>query len=164
MLSTTLTSGSWDQATETWTLQISKRGEKSTITSSNVVFAVGVGSQVPVKPVYPNEVRMPSTGSKGRSWVRALAKLRRQHSKAQHSTLWSIRIRNRGKGSTVLLWALRILVSEKVKVVLCRGGQLTQSTAHDVAEDMLEAGLASVTMVQRTPTCKDLRPSILDIC
>jgi cation diffusion facilitator CzcD-associated flavoprotein CzcO len=31
-------------------------------------------------------------------------------------------------------------------------------TAHDVADDMLEAGLASVTMVQRTPTCEDLRP------
>ena len=160
MLSTALTSGSWDQATETWTLQISTRGEKSTITSSNVVFAVGLGSQVPVKPVYWNEVRMPSTGGKGRLRVSELANLRRQHSKAQHSTLGSIRIRSHGKGSTVLLWVLRILVSGKVKVALQRREQLTKTTAHDVADDMLEAGLASVTMVQRTPTCKDLRPFI----
>lgn len=62
MLSTTLVSGSWDQVTETWTLQILNRGEKSTITSFNVVFAVGVGSQVPVKPVYQNEVSMPRLG------------------------------------------------------------------------------------------------------
>lgn len=118
MLSTTLTSGSWDEATETWTLQISMRGDKSTITSSNVVLAVGVGSQVPVKPVYKNEVRMPSTGDHGSSWARALANLGRRLSQAQHSTLRSIRIRSRGKGSTVLLWALRILVSEKVELTL----------------------------------------------
>ena len=28
------------------------------------------------------------------------------------------------------------------------------NTAHDVADDMLAAGMASVTMVQRSPTCK----------
>lgn len=30
---------------------------------------------------------------------------------------------------------------------------LTLNTAHDVAEDMLDAGMASVTMVQRSRTC-----------
>jgi len=30
----------------------------------------------------------------------------------------------------------------------------TANTGHDIAEDMLEEGLASVTMIQRSPTCK----------
>jgi cation diffusion facilitator CzcD-associated flavoprotein CzcO len=30
---------------------------------------------------------------------------------------------------------------------------LNYCTGHDIAEDMLAAGLASVTMVQRSPTC-----------
>ena len=36
----------------------------------------------------------------------------------------------------------------------------TANTAHDIAEDMLEAGLRSVTMIQRSPTCK-VNPSII---
>jgi hypothetical protein len=31
---------------------------------------------------------------------------------------------------------------------------LKYNTAHDIAEDMLDAGLASVTMVQRSRTCQ----------
>ncbi|PVH73674.1 FAD/NAD(P)-binding domain-containing protein [Cadophora sp. DSE1049] len=111
MLSTSLTSGSWDQATEKWTLQISTRGEKSTITTSNVVFAVGVGSQVPVKPVYKNEAAFKGT--------------------ALHSVEYKNPQSWKGKHGVVVG---------------------TANTAHDVAEDMLAAGLASVTMVQRTPT------------
>lgn len=35
---------------------------------------------------------------------------------------------------------------------------IDKSTGHDVAEDMLEAGLGSVTMIQRGETCKDGGP------
>lgn len=31
---------------------------------------------------------------------------------------------------------------------------MTDEAAHDVAEDMVDAGLAEVTMVQRSTTCR----------
>ncbi len=82
MLSTTLSSGSWDPAREIWTLAISTRGKKSTITCSNIVFAVGVGSQVPVKPVYENEVSFQSFRIRVRLYIYTLPDFSRVDSKA----------------------------------------------------------------------------------
>jgi cation diffusion facilitator CzcD-associated flavoprotein CzcO len=50
-------SGSWDPNNELWDLKLLRNGEEEYVTCSYVVFATGAGSQVPVAPVYENEVR-----------------------------------------------------------------------------------------------------------
>ncbi|KIW17548.1 hypothetical protein PV08_04742 [Exophiala spinifera] len=53
-LSTTVDSGSWDNQTQTYTLNIRRAGVESKVTAKHVVIATGAGSQTPVMPVLPN--------------------------------------------------------------------------------------------------------------
>ncbi|KAF2796703.1 FAD/NAD(P)-binding domain-containing protein [Melanomma pulvis-pyrius CBS 109.77] len=110
-LSTSLQSGSFDEAADIWTLNLLRSGEAQTITCSSVVFAVGGGCQFPVTPTYENK---------------HIFKGITLHSADYKSSKdWT------GKHGVVVG---------------------TANTAHDVAEDMVAAGLASVTMVQRNKT------------
>lgn len=109
--STKFLSGSWDAGRETWSLNILRHGQDSTIYCSNVVFATGAGSDVPVSPTYENQAAF--------------------------------------KGITLHSGAYKSASEWKGKRGVVVG---SANTAHDVADDMLAAGMASVTMVQRSPT------------
>lgn len=97
MLSTSLAAGSWDATTETWTLEIVTGGEQSTITCSSVVFAVGVGSQVPLKPTYKDEVSF----AYPLMFLRSKANCIRASSKVQRFTQAITRMRSHGEQSMV---------------------------------------------------------------
>ncbi|KAH7011031.1 dimethylaniline monooxygenase (N-oxide forming) [Ilyonectria destructans] len=53
-LSTTVESGSWDENSKTYTLNIWKNGQLSQITANHIVIATGAGSQTPVMPELPD--------------------------------------------------------------------------------------------------------------
>ncbi|KAF4420527.1 dimethylaniline monooxygenase (N-oxide forming) [Fusarium acutatum] len=112
-LSTNVTSGSWDEATRTYTLDIVKEGRPMQITTRHVVIATGAGSQTPVFPKISNK-------NEQESFKGVLL----------HSADYS----------TAQAWA------GKTGIVVGTG-----NTAHDVADDMYEAGM-DVTMVQRSRT------------
>ncbi|CZR68760.1 related to flavin-containing monooxygenase [Phialocephala subalpina] len=112
-LSTSLESGSYDEAKDTWTLKIYREGKEETITCASVVFAVGGGCQFPVTPSYEN--------------------------------------RGTFKGLTLHSADYKSCDGWAGKHGIVVG---TANTAHDVAEDMLAAGMASVTMIQRNKTCE----------
>ncbi|KAI1614844.1 hypothetical protein EDD36DRAFT_166345 [Exophiala viscosa] len=108
---TTLDSGSWDQARETWTLNLRRQGTAQTLTCRYVVMATGGGGQIPMMPTYPGQEDFQGT--------------------VLHSVDYKSAEPWQGKAGIVIG---------------------TANTAHDVAEDMVEAGLSSITMVQRTRT------------
>ncbi|EED23406.1 flavin-containing monooxygenase, putative [Talaromyces stipitatus ATCC 10500] len=116
-LSTTLESGSWDESTKRYTLKLRKRQPGSgqsdlvTVTSSHVVMAIGINSQVPKFPDYANKSEFQGTVMHSRDY--------------KNSLNW------KGKHGVVVG---------------------TANTGHDIAEDMVKAGLASVTIVQRSKT------------
>jgi cation diffusion facilitator CzcD-associated flavoprotein CzcO len=110
---TTLESGSWDEGSKTWTLNVRRRHDATiqTLTCRHVVMATGGGGQIPIMPTYPGRDEFQGT--------------------VLHSADYRSAEPWRGKAGVVVG---------------------TANTAHDVAEDMAEAGLGSVTMVQRTRT------------
>ncbi|KAF5706030.1 dimethylaniline monooxygenase (n-oxide forming) [Fusarium mundagurra] len=112
-LSTNVTSGSWDEATRTYTLDIVKEGRPMQLSTRHVVIATGAGSQTPVLPKI--SMRAEQEAFKG---------------VLLHSADYS----------TAQAWA------GKTGIVVGTG-----NTAHDVADDMYEAGM-EVTMVQRSRT------------
>ncbi|QGI77016.1 hypothetical protein CEK25_003745 [Fusarium fujikuroi] len=100
-LSTTAVSGSWDEATRVYTLDVVKNGQPLQITTRHVVFATGANSQTPAWPNIAD--KMHSVDYKdAKAWT--------------------------GKSGIVVGAA---------------------NTAHDVADDMWQAGM-QVTMVQRS--------------
>ncbi|KLO96786.1 Uncharacterized protein LW93_10166 [Fusarium fujikuroi] len=109
-LSTNVTSGSWNEDTRTYTLDIVKEGRLIQVSTRHVVIATGAGSQTPVFPNISNK----------ESFKGVLL----------HSADYS----------TAQAWA------EKTGIVIGTG-----NTAHDVADDMYEAGM-NVTMIQRSRT------------
>ncbi|KAI1066772.1 hypothetical protein LB506_012195 [Fusarium annulatum] len=109
-LSTNVTSGSWNEDTRTYTLDIVKEGRLIQVSTRHVVIATGAGSQTPVFPSISNK----------ESFKGVLL----------HSADYS----------TAQAWA------GKTGIVIGTG-----NTAHDVADDMYEAGM-NVTMVQRSRT------------
>uniref|UniRef100_A0A093Y726 Putative indole-3-pyruvate monooxygenase YUCCA5 n=1 Tax=Talaromyces marneffei PM1 TaxID=1077442 RepID=A0A093Y726_TALMA len=116
-LSTTLKSGSWDESTKIWTLELRRRQPDSdrlkliTVTSSHVVLAIGINSQIPWFPEYANKFQFQGTVMHSKDY--------------KNASKW------KGKHGVVVG---------------------TANTGHDVAEDMVKAGLASVTIVQRNKT------------
>jgi cation diffusion facilitator CzcD-associated flavoprotein CzcO len=122
MLSTTLKSGLWDKARQVWTLHLQRSHSKEstqdpefTISSPNVILAIGSGGQNPIMPTYPNQAAYKGL------------------------VLHSVDYTNASE------W--------KSKRGIVIG---TANTGHDVAEDMVAAGMKSVTMVQRGRTCESL--------
>ncbi|CZR43891.1 uncharacterized protein FPRO_13699 [Fusarium proliferatum ET1] len=109
-LSTNVTSGSWNDDTRTYTLDIVKEGRSMQIITRHVVIATGAGSQTPVFPNISNKDSFKGT--------------------LLHSADYS----------NAQAWA------GKTGIVIG-----TANTAHDVADDMYEAGM-KVTMVQRSRT------------
>lgn len=126
-LDTKLLSGKWDDNQRKWTLNIQTGESLGVLTASYVVLAVGVGGQVPFLPQLPGRVRSP-TSSPRTSLTRGQEKYQGVvlHSEEYHSPKGFAGRRGVVVGSA--------------------------NTAHDVAEDMLDAGLSSVTMVQRSKT------------
>ncbi|KAK2686284.1 hypothetical protein QWA68_014845 [Fusarium oxysporum] len=109
-LSTRALSGSWDEATGVYTLDILKDGQPIQITTRHVVIATGANSQTPVWPNIANKDAFKGVLIHSVNYTNAKA--------------WT------GKSGIVVG---------------------TANTAHDVADDMYEAGM-SVTMVQRSRT------------
>ncbi|KAL9560680.1 hypothetical protein ACKAV7_015171 [Fusarium commune] len=109
-LSTNVTSGSWNEDTRTYTLDIVKEGRLMQISTRHVVIATGAGSQTPVFPNISNK-----------DSFKGILLHSADYSNAQ-------------------AWAGR------TGIVIG-----TANTAHDVADDMYEAGM-KVTMVQRSRT------------
>jgi len=118
-------------------------GEEEFITCSYIVFATGAGSQVPIAPTYKNEVRTHY------SLMTTLTHISRESSKVKFCTLGNINLLRAGVGSMESSLALLIQVCSLNSI----NESSTDGKAHDVAEDMLAAGLSSVTMVQRSKTC-----------
>ncbi|KAF5636969.1 dimethylaniline monooxygenase (n-oxide forming) [Fusarium tjaetaba] len=108
--STNVKSGSWDEASRAYTLDVVKEGRPMQISTRHVVIATGAGSQTPVLPTISNREAFKGV--------------------VLHSADYS----------TAQAWA------EKTGIVVGTG-----NTAHDVADDMYEAGM-EVTMVQRSRT------------
>ncbi|KPM39840.1 hypothetical protein AK830_g6729 [Neonectria ditissima] len=130
-LSTTVTSGGWNSSEKTWNLNVVRDGKKSSVCGGNLVFAVGSNSQFPLSPTYENKVGDLQTPS-------AVLPFTREHTKV-------LRI---GKENTGLWLEQQTLV----RTPFLSQRQSLTPTAHDIADDMLTAGLASVTMVQRSKT------------
>ena len=55
-LSSTVTSGQWDQKTGLYTLAVNRKDTPTVITAKHVVIATGAGSQTPVMPLLANKV------------------------------------------------------------------------------------------------------------
>ncbi|KIW87265.1 uncharacterized protein Z519_12168 [Cladophialophora bantiana CBS 173.52] len=111
-LSSTVTSGDWDQETGLYTLTVRRKGTSTptVITAKHVVIATGAGSQTPIMPLLANRDKF--------------------RGQVLHSADYKSAEQWRHKAGIVLG---------------------TANTAHDVADDMYEAGM-SVTMVQRSRT------------
>ncbi|GAM34193.1 hypothetical protein TCE0_015f01609 [Talaromyces pinophilus] len=116
-LSTTLESGSWDELTKIWTLKLRRRhvdaniSDIITVTSSHVVLAIGINSQIPSYPEYANKSQFQGTVIHSKDY--------------KNASKW------KGKHGVVVG---------------------TANTGHDIAEDMVNHRLASVTIVQRSKT------------
>lgn len=109
-LSTALHAAQFSENTKLWTIEVEREGQRQTMTTPNVVFAVGAGGSIPIWPELKNRENFKGTLLHSASY--------------KNSHKW--------KG--------------KVGVVIG-----SANTAHDVAEDMLDAGM-SVTMCQRGRT------------
>lgn len=126
-LSSLLQSGQWDESRQKWTLHVKTDGVSREVASHFVILAVGAGGQVPSLPVLPGRVSLLTfDGAASTNDVQEKFKGVVLHSEEYRSSKGFAGRRGVVVGSA--------------------------NTAHDVADDMLDAGLASVTMVQRSKT------------
>ncbi|KEF51438.1 uncharacterized protein A1O9_12587 [Exophiala aquamarina CBS 119918] len=109
--STTLESGTWNEAGNLYSLQVRQDGKLKTLSSRHVILAIGPGGQIPMQPKLPGANKFSGLILHSANYTSA--------------TSW------KGKSGIVVG---------------------TANTAHDVAEDMVLAGLSSVTMFQRGKT------------
>ncbi|KAK2782663.1 hypothetical protein FQN52_000763 [Onygenales sp. PD_12] len=56
-LSTSLTAGSWDENSHTWTLTVQRKNEVQLLTARHLVLATGPMGQVPISPSFPGRER-----------------------------------------------------------------------------------------------------------
>ncbi|KAK5327269.1 hypothetical protein LTR93_002653 [Exophiala xenobiotica] len=130
-LSTTVVSGQWYEDQQRWSLNLLRNGERKNIMATHLVMAVGAGCQIPTMPTYPGVERF--------------------RGKIVHSADYTSSEGWQGKHGIVVGTANTGGPINKQQPQSCTltyfGG-----TAHDVAEDMAAADMASVTMVQRSPT------------
>ena len=129
-------------------MKVRRRDKEETITAFHVIFAVGTGGQIPIIPEYPNQV-----WSFASSTLELPANLdARRALKARLYIPLITSHQFHGKERLALSSGPRTLV--KHLSANWESYLLTPNAAgHDVAFDMVEAGLSSVTMVQRGRTC-----------
>ncbi|KAJ0131514.1 Ankyrin-1 [Fusarium oxysporum f. sp. albedinis] len=142
LVSSTLESGTLDKTTNTWTLNINHAGNPMSITASHIVLATGIGNKV---PLYPN---MENEGVYGGMLLHSADYKTARSWKGKSGVV--IGTANTGKLS------LGVILRTYWRPIITRF--LFLCLAHDVASDMLAAGLKSVTMVQRGRTRKSLFP------
>lgn len=137
-------SGKWDPVKKLWTLEIQKAGGGTrSITSSFVVIAGGGGGQNPVTPEYPNLVLHQASFA-----IRDLLLPQENfQGVAMHSNDYTTPSQWKGKHGIIVGTANTGTFSAPY------GLYMADHAAHDVAEDMIDAGLSSVTMIQRNKTC-----------
>ncbi|KAK4945320.1 hypothetical protein LTR10_015479 [Elasticomyces elasticus] len=126
--STTLEQGPWDEASNTYILAINRDGIMSTISTKHVVFATGAGSQNPRMPQLPDKEMF--------------------HGTILHSADYRSAEGRQGEAG-IVVGSANTGQSESITQLLA---SMLNKLGHDIADDMYEAGMSSVTMVQRSRT------------
>lgn len=153
-LSTSLKSGSWDQLQQSWSLRICREGKTSLLRARHMVLAMGIGCQIPTMPALPGRVCEYTGPLSSSSWLMTVSRI---NSPVRRCTPPTTNRHRSGKGrllSSSVLGALVLSTSQNRVYRNIIGSELMRSiSGHDIAEDMLDSELSSVTMVQRGTTC-----------